>query len=296
MNKCIMLGNGINRCIFSNVSWEDLLSTIASKYDVELNENISFPMQFEAIVNQILMKDSALVEKDMYTTIKQEMISTLQSALLPPIAPHKEFVKVSDTIITTNYDYLIESSIDDNFSSDKIPKHIKDYNNKYNLKNSISVLGKEVFHIHGDLRNAKSICLGYEHYSGTVQNLRSNVAQKKDGFPPVVWALKDADKTINSWAEKFFTHNIDIVGLGLTQSEIDIWWLITYRASLYYANRYDCRKLINNTIVYHHIGTAPDVNMKYTLESLAINYKFHSIPKKEDKYFLDKYFEIAKMI
>ena len=57
---------------------------------------------------------------------------------------------------------------------------ILDGNNKYNLRNSVIISEKEVFHIHGDLRRAQSICLGYEHYAGTVQHLREAIATKKD--------------------------------------------------------------------------------------------------------------------
>lgn len=42
--QSIMLGNGINRCVVSNISWSDLLSDIAKDYGVNLNVNISFPM------------------------------------------------------------------------------------------------------------------------------------------------------------------------------------------------------------------------------------------------------------
>lgn len=299
MKKCIMLGNGINRCILSNVSWGDLLSTIANRYNVQLNKNISFPMQFETLVNQIL-KDSKNSIDDAYTNVKQEIISLLKVATLPTQAPHRALAEMADSIITTNYDYLIEYSLDKNFSVDDIPNSSKDSNNKYNLRNSISASEKEVFHIHGDLRKAKSICLGYEHYAGTVQHLRDAIATKKDvggkKEPAIVLALKNQKNSTNTWAEKLFTDNVHIIGLGLTQSEIDIWWLITYRATLLYSNRFNCRELLNNKIVYHDVGDAFDENMRFTLENLGVQYVFHHIPEKRNEYFLQKYLEISKSI
>lgn len=299
VKKTILLGNGINRCILSNVSWGDLLSTIATKYNVEINQNISFPMQFETLVNQVLM-NSKIAKDDAYTEIKQEIISLLKTATLPINAPHKALTDNADSIITTNYDFLIEQSIDKYFSIKNIPVRSKDGNNKYNLRNSIFVSEKEVFHIHGDMRKAQSICLGYEHYAGTVQHLREAIATKKDDgrekVPAIVLALRNQKYSTNTWAEKLFTDDVNIVGLGLTQSEIDIWWLITYRATLLYANRFNCKELLNNKIVYHDIGDVFDENMRFTLENLGVEYVFHYIPEKSNEYFLQKYLDVSNLI
>lgn len=294
-----MLGNGINRCILSKVSWGDLLSTIANKYNVPLNKDISFPMQFETLVNQILKYSRNSID-DAYTNVKQEIISLLKIATLPAQAPHRALAGMADSIITTNYDFLIEYSIDKNFSVDDFSANSKVSNNKYNLRNAILTSGKEVFHIHGDLRQAKSICLGYEHYAGTVQHLRDAIATKKDAggekVPAIVLALRNQENSTNTWAEKLFTDNVHIIGLGLTQSEIDIWWLITYRATLLYSNRFNCRELLNNKIVYHDVSDVFDENMRFTLENLGVEYVFHHIPEKINEYFLQKYLEISKLI
>lgn len=299
MKKSIMLGNGINRCILSKVSWGDLLSTIANKYNVPLNKDISFPMQFETLVNQILKYSRNSID-DAYTNVKQEIISLLKIATLPAQAPHRALAGMADSIITTNYDFLIEYSIDKNFSVDDFSANSKVSNNKYNLRNAILTSGKEVFHIHGDLRQAKSICLGYEHYAGTVQHLREAIATKKDAggekVPAIVLALRNQENSTNTWAEKLFTDNVHIIGLGLTQSEIDIWWLITYRATLLYSNRFNCRELLNNKIVYHDVSDVFDENMRFTLENLGVEYVFHHIPEKINEYYLQKYLEISKLI
>lgn len=170
--------------------------------------------------------NSKIAKDDAYTEIKQEIISLLKTAALPINAPHKALTDNADSIITTNYDFLIEQSIDKIFSIENIPVRSKDGNNKYNLRNSIIVSEKEVFHIHGDMSRAQSICLGYEHYAGTVQHLREAIATKKDvggeKIPAIVLALRNQKYSTNTWAEKLFTDDVNIVGLGLTQSEIDM--------------------------------------------------------------------------
>lgn len=282
--QSIMLGNGINRCMLSNISWEDLLVDIACDYGVALNTKISFPMQFENMINQILAKESKPSD-NLYTEIKMRIIDRLKGAELSKNAPHNVLAQNADVIITTNYDFLIEKSLDTMFSPAKVLSTAKDAGNKYNINNYVVVADKPIFHIHGDLRQAKSICLGYEHYAGTLQHLRDTLATKKhfadDKKPAIIWALENQEYTVNTWAKKFFTDDIDIVGLGLTQSEIDIWWLITYRAFLYYSNRFGARNLIRNTITYHDISTDQDVDMEYALRNCHVQYRFHKIDKKD---------------
>ena len=295
--QSVMLGNGINRCVLSNISWGDLLSDIAQVHEIDLNPNISFPMQFENIINQILAKENNPSDS-VYAEIKKHIVDRLRGATLSDNTPHRLLAQEAAAIITTNYDYLIEGSLDDCFSSAKIPFTSKDKNNKYNINNYITVANKKIYHIHGDLRQAKSICLGYEHYAGTLQHLRDTIATKKDiskeKKPTIILALEKEDYKLNSWAKIFFTDDIHIVGLGLSQSEIDIWWLITYRAFLYYSNRFGARRLISNTIIYHDVATERDTNMEYALNNCHVQYQFHKIAKKENSDYYATYVKIAE--
>lgn len=254
-------------------------------------------MQFENIINQILAKENNPSDS-VYAEIKKHIVDRLRGATLSDNTPHRLLAQEAAAIITTNYDYLIEGSLDDCFSSAKIPFTSKDKNNKYNINNYITVANKKIYHIHGDLRQAKSICLGYEHYAGTLQHLRDTIATKKDiskeKKPAIILALEKEDYKLNSWAKIFFTDDIHIVGLGLSQSEIDIWWLITYRAFLYYSNRFGARRLISNTIIYHDVATERDTNMEYALNNCHVQYQFHKIAKKENSDYYATYVKIAE--
>ena len=57
----------------------------------------------------------------------------------------------------------------------------------------------------------------------------------------------------NTWGERFYTSNITIIGLGLSDCEIDLWWLLTHRAYLYYSNYCGLRERIKNNIIYYDI-------------------------------------------
>ena len=65
--------------------------------------------------------------------------------------------------------------------------------------------------------------------------------------------LSGARQPTGAWPERFFYSNMAIVGFGLDQCEADIWWLLSYRAFLYYTNSWNMRDLIRNNIVYYRI-------------------------------------------
>jgi hypothetical protein len=57
MSNSLFVGNGINRCtVNNNIAWNDLLGTLATEFDVEHNEKLSFPLDFECIANQLFLK------------------------------------------------------------------------------------------------------------------------------------------------------------------------------------------------------------------------------------------------
>lgn len=297
MKNSLFIGNGLNRSIISSIAWSDLLKNIAEAYGVFHNSNITFPLEFESIANQILKRTSS-PSPDIYLDLKQKIIEQIEEATLPVTAPHYAFAKLPvDSIFTTNYDYLLENSLDPKFNYTNYPDSANMGNNRYNLKTNRKISGKTIYHVHGELKKPRTICLGYEHYAGTLQNMRAelNTESKENGLL-IRAALLDAGKTTNTWAEKFFADNVDIVGFGLAQCEIDIWWLLTYRAYLFYSDRDGMRKLINNTVIFHDVGTEPDVNMKYALENIHVKYQFHKISHPKSEEFYSAYLDIAKKL
>lgn len=294
--KTLMLGNGLNRCIVNNISWSGLLQSIADEYHVSIDYNVSFPMQFECIVNQILHL-SKTPSDSIYKELKEKIAAKLKTAQLPQNSPHTVFTGIAKSFITTNYDFLLEQSVNPHFSFSDVENQTKNSNSKYNLMNSIQLADKEFFHIHGHILKPHTICLGYEHYAGTLQHLRNKISTKKkskDNTPAVLVGLENP--MINEekcWAEKFFTDEIHIVGLGLGESEIDIWWLISYRSYLLYSNRFNAKKLIKNRIVFHDVGVEPNEKLRYMLVNNAVEYIFHHIDTSDSEMYLYEYINIA---
>lgn len=282
MRNTLFIGNGLNRTLDSKIEWGNLLKDIAREKGVSDDDNhkISFPLEFELMVNKILMKP---LKPDMdpsdkiYRELKEKIANRIRGVKLPKQngAPHYKFTALPVAcIITTNYDYLLEESLDAEFKrTDSKPN-----NTKYNLNSKLEVAGKDICHIHGELDYPESICLGYEHYSGMLQNLRNRLEKKikkKNGIHAISFALSN-DVSTNIWTERFFTDNIYIVGFGLDRCEIDIWWLITYRALMYYSNLDGMKDLISNKIIFYDIAMreSPQMledndNMKYALENLT---------------------------
>ena len=136
--------------------------------------------------------------------------------------------------------------------------HLSGHSVKGNTKcimNSTATLeGIPFYHVHGIASLPVSICLGYEHYISTILAINNTLNDKKEQKSigiRISKILNGAEKPDGVWAEKFFTSNMAIIGLGLSECESDLWWLLTQRAYLYYTNQYDFRKLMKNQIIFY---------------------------------------------
>jgi hypothetical protein len=139
-----------------------------------------------------------------------------------------------EEILTTNYEFALEQPIMGNSDDFKNKGVVAEQ--RYSLFRQFEVSGKRYWHIHGDAKHPSSIALGYEQYSGYLQNMRNYmVSGTKDTYKSVsleslLKRLKNNDYSTISWMDLFFSHDVHILGLGLDFVEIHLWWLLTYRA------------------------------------------------------------------
>ena len=138
--------------------------------------------------------------------------------------------------------------------------------------------------IHGDASrdDGKSIILGFDQYCGQLTKLleylkghySSDDNTTTQGHPsglryaecttPMLKKIENDTYDGISWAELFFTSNVYIAGFGMDYAEIDLWWLINYRARLKHIKSLN----INNQIkidnhikyLYHPIYDNPSHN------------------------------------
>ena len=294
MENSLLIGNGLNRTLKSSISWSALLQDIAKSYGVSYEANIPMPLEFERIVNTILATDPGPTT-EIYTQIKTEIAKKILSAVLPDGAIHFMLPHMSvDAILTTNYDYFLEYAYNRKF----VYRGKK--RNKY-LWNATSIQSNvKFYHLHGMADIPLSICLGYEHYMGIVENLRSELNTKAEGNPDnmkIKQVILGEKEPSDSWGERFYTNNIAIIGLGLTSAEVDIWWLLTHRAFLYYSNYCGLRERLKNRIVYYDVIDDTNIHDHNTesehLRSMKEKENIHKLLEGAhvmvQKYYLSKY-------
>lgn len=246
METSLLIGNGLNRTLGNfSISWDALIRDIANENDIEYIDNLSLPLEFESVVNGILKNQIQPTDK-LYLDLKKRIATKVKDVRLPHNAIHNRIKDLNvNNILTTNYDYLLEQVFDSDYHYEG------DKKNKYLFEKISAYQNVKIFHIHGFAGIPNSICLGYEHYVGLTQNIRSKIHSKEE--LRIKALLKGEMVEKEYWVDKFFTSDMYILGLGLTESEIDLWWLLTFRASLFYSNREGLRSKINNRIVYYDI-------------------------------------------
>lgn len=302
--KTLLIGNGLNRCLNTNIDWGNLLNSMKERYHLKnkIHPDISFPMQFECIANHVSKQKH---HKNVYTLLKEEIASKVKEIKAiddKEMVPHSYFLKNKQyqRILTTNYDYVIEDYLKHTYNivDEDITANQKEI--KYSLRRYHKLQDTYIFHIHGEADKPETLCLGYEHYAGSIQYLRSKLALKENSL--LLHVLKNKQVTPDiietySWAILFLIDDIEIIGLGLDESEIDLWWLISYRA--YLKNMHpEASGYIHNTITYHEIiSEHSDLQYikkrKSLFESMDIQYKMHEV--KHSNY-LEGYYDIAKAI
>lgn len=250
MEKTLLIGNGLNRTLRFSISWSELLRDVADEYGVEYIADLPMPLEFERIVNAILW-NSVIPSVQIYSDVKEKIAKKIKYTKLPEDAIHRELTTLkTDAIITTNYDYLLEYA----FNKDFVYKGRT--NSKYLWEATSAQQGVKFYHMHGMADNPDSICLGYEHYMGIVEKLRSKLNAKvknRQSEMKIKKILAGEDGPTGEWGERFYTTDVDIIGLGLTTAESDIWWLLTHRASIYYTNYCDIRNYMKNQITYYDV-------------------------------------------
>ena len=286
MENCLLFGNGINRCL-GGMSWEELLLEIANKYYVSPDTVKSSPIAFEQLKNAALLRNLNLDSDGFaYDILKQ--LDLLQQDKYSEIMTEYLSLNVQN-ILTTNYDYCIERSIEKDFIFEKTSLNKMFYQErKRSTKRHFKIGDRRIFHIHGELGLKTSICLGNVHYADNLKAIMDRILLQSNENE---YCLNEKvfSEELLSWAQFFFTDKIFIVGLGLYECDMDLWWLITYRRQLYLEGD----RRINNTIIYYYLYEEKDQNFKDCLEAMGITVLERRI---ENNKWEETYRGIAKEI
>ena len=173
MNEHVLiLGNGLNR-LNGQVSWDNLIQNLNTRFAhgrVNVN-NKPFPLLYEEIVS--CARENQYPEKNVLKAIAETAMEISYGNY------HKAIVGNFPRILTTNYDYALEKAI----SPPSEHFDTKTRETRYSLKRKTEIGDSEIWHIHGEAEKPNSICLGYDHYSGYLQNIRAYlVPERKPRF------------------------------------------------------------------------------------------------------------------
>lgn len=290
--RVLLIGNGINN-ISVEYTWkvliEELIDHIGAKNKIQVNEDKPFPLLYEEI--SVKAAEKGIPIESEIKKIIGEKVKKFQ-----PNKLHTEFSNLSiQNILTTNYDLTFENTLN---SSSKMFNNcgtVKE--SRYSIFRHYKVKGKNIWHIHGDVNSPNSITLGYEHYSGYLQQMRNYIVtgtgnSYKKKYKPLTKRLKNGKlNDSESWLDFFFTKDIYIIGLTLDFVEIHLWWLLTFRQRARLINKMD----LNNKIVYFYPDTFADKikNKIQLLESLDIETVSCKYNKENEA---DYYMEVIKKI
>ena len=250
MQNTLLLGNGINRCYESSVSWDELLGGLGGQPIEGGGRMIPYPLEFERIC---ALRASDLREKDgddIYSALKRDICKRIRGTNMKVGELHRELAEMPfDNIVTTNYDQTLEKALGEDLERTCAANSAKYLFRKTNLLNDVP----RVYHAHGIATRALSICIGYEHYMGYVERMRHAFfsGQRDNGYPPIVMSMLDSNYEADTWPELLLMTNVYILGLELDFSEADLWWLLIVRTSL--ASVYPRFEGHGNRIVYYYI-------------------------------------------
>jgi hypothetical protein len=298
--KALLIGNGINQLDTSqSLSWGQLLTELKNQFSIQVDlDNIfkPFPLAFDEILHQ---KSGKNAFKGKLRTLKKSISSTIQSQLEDKKGfneYHQKMMELEyDDVMTTNYDYSFQKSVEPEFFDMKRGLALNKQEINFSLKRCYRLQDRRtvVWHINGELVDSrryrrdsenypeKSILIGYKHYADYVRKIQENISgesglQKIDKQSLRV-RLRNEQKS-PFWTDIFFTHNLDIVGQGFDFSENHLWWLINHRANLIRNESSIDGIIINNRIRFFY-PVIKDVE-KFNFEELK---DFEKIIDKKNK-------------
>lgn len=264
MANTVLYGNGLNRLSNNAVSWDDLLDDLKGSNGFD-NGRLPYTMVYE----RIFMGKHKANEKHEFDELDLKI--KIASALAEQ-EPNEIFEFLAsmnfENYLTTNYDYAFEKALGvapELLSTEEI------YSLRRKRRYKIGDNVKQLWNIHGEIDNPKSIMLGLDHYCGSLSKIDSYVKgtykHAVDGksvqVEPMKDKLRDQEFCYSSWVDLFFSSNVHIIGFGMDYSETDLWWLLNKRA------RFAAQNLVNNEVYFysHYL----DDEKKGLLESFGVN-------------------------
>ena len=176
MASALLIGNDINN-VTNDYSWQKLVNGLISYAQLSKKPQQSDFKPFPLLYEEIYLNAAKLYgTKEL--RLKQYIASNTR--ILKPNNIHERLVHLGiQNLMTTNYDLTLEQCLTDSQRTITNKGLIKEQ--VYNLFRYHKIENRNIWHIHGSQLSPKSITLGYEHYSGFLQQMRNYVASGTRG-------------------------------------------------------------------------------------------------------------------
>lgn len=225
--KVLFLGNGVN-LNWGGLSWSALIKDFAKPNGPDFN--------LEAIKDMPSTMQIVAATGDHIDSRMEELCQRLLSIDIP--AEETEYIKQLldvpfDQIITTNYTYEIEKTIDPCYSRgtgrkstfftvDKIDRGNDMMLHRFN-RLGYNGIERYIWHIHGIAYKPKSIIIGHYYYGKLISQVQSYIGAMMRRYKT---AESKGDEYLPlSWVDYFMTGDVYVLGFGMDLSEFDVWWL-----------------------------------------------------------------------
>ena len=253
--KVLLLGNGIYRAFHGEEeSWESMLGYVKNRFEkdgVDLNIKPSaldsYTLYFEYLY--ACWKKSKWKSKNQGNEIKMwgEFSGKLQEYLSEKYdsPEYTACSKYINSFIWNHYNVVLTTNIDNRL--EKSNEDAKPFAKKWGMSSGnkttysayrLKVNGqKKIFYMHGSVDRKRSICFGLNHYLGEQKCqydcLHGLLNQEREMMLRLlmgeVVAADKKEELEKSWLYHFLFNDVDIIGQGLSNDEIDIWWMIEKR-------------------------------------------------------------------
>lgn len=268
----ILYGNGINLLNEGALTWDNLLSRIDSKW------NMQGGLQCVETPNTIQYDQLELTSQYPSNQLLDNLCDVIRGPWRNDV--YNRLSKIQQVnYLTTNYDLSLESYFHRNQQKGKeVLYNLYSYYSSLDV-NSLYSVGN-IWHIHGDINRQQSIILGYDHYCKQINKIQKYIPWTRKEISKIVqqgdsigqkWAGK-------SWVDLFFMSDVYIVGLGLGFAELDLWWILDLWA------RCKKAKVVSNSIEYldaiQHGHSSCKPTFMQTLNDFGIGYQ----PFKGESY------------
>lgn len=232
MQKILFLGNGVNRLTNSGMSWNDVITYLANEVHGEdllkYKDDIPFTLIYDGFSSTSLVNSQRGI-----TPLKKRVAELLNKMKANPF--HRKIMELGiNHIITTNYDYSLENS-----ATNGLKRQFYRTEKRYSIFRRIKVGNTNIWHIHGEIDKPETITLGHEQYSGQLENLRKYLTKKTSALKQNPNGFETSNPRY-SWGDLFLRDEIHIVGFSLDFSEIDMWWLLSFKAQYKARYNFEC--------------------------------------------------------